>query len=345
MAAEEAQNSTDDPGARRIRQKAADTAVEPEFQTLGYEQFIAGRHLRSEGSAVSRNSLAGSELSLVRGFLNRILSIGDTTSDNANQLDAAIAAGFDLGDETSNAKVALERGEEFSSPSPPDASEQADAEAEGRKRAQVKATREQIVQAVDRFNERIRSKAECRNITKFDILRLRAMLMIVAAAGQPGVRPTKAGKAADHGGTSLQVLPLDESAHAWPKLIGRTIFAFFGGKRPAIRYLQIEDMHDQIPDDILECWATCFWAMQAALFAAGAHKDLRRSVLAMLTIMARQTYLLTGLGEDELENDRVTRVLEALSERFGSRLGLDPMQITKAHARLVKKLHAPALAS
>ena len=296
-------------------------------------------------SAVSRNSLAGSELSLVRGFLNRILSIGDTTSDGADQLEGAIAAGLDLGDETGNPEEALERGEEFSGPTPHVASEQTATEAEGRKRAQVKATRDQIVQAIDRFNERIRSKAEARNITKFDILRLRAMLMIVAAAGQPAVRQTKAGKGVDHRGTSLQVLPLDDSAHAWPKLIGRSIFAFFGGKHPAIRDLQIEDMHDQIPDDILECWATCFWSAQAALRAAETHKDLRRGVLAMLTIMARQTYLLTGLGAGELESDRVTRVLEGLNERFGNRLGLDPMQIRKAHTQLVRELHAPALES
>ena len=344
-AAEEAQNSTDDPGARRIREKAGDTAAEPEFQTLDYEQFIAGRRLRSEASAVTRNSLAGSELSLVRGFLNRILSIGDTSSDTADRLEDTIVAGLDLGDETANAEDALERGEEFSGQSPPAASGQADAEAEKRKRAQVKATREQIVHAVDHFNERIRLKAEAQNITKFDILRLRAMLMIIAAAGQPAVNPTMAGKGADHHrGTSLQVLPLDDGDHGWPKLIGRSIFTFFGGKRPAIRCLQIEDMHDQIPDDILECWATCFWATQAALCAAGAHKDLRRSVFAMLTRMARQTYLLTGLCTDQLESDRVIRVLEGLNERFGSRVGLDPMQIRNAHAQLVRELHAPALA-
>jgi hypothetical protein len=65
----------------------------------------------------------------------------------------------------------------------------------------------------------------------------------------------------------------------------------------------------------------------------------------MLTRMARQTYLLTGLDADELESDRVTRVLEGLSERFRSRLGLDPMQIREAHSRLARELHTPALAS
>src|SRR4051794_36504383 len=88
--------------------------------------------------------------------------------------------------------------------------------------------------------------------------------LIGAGPGSDTVSPTKSRKGTDHHwGTSLQVLPLDDSAHGWPKLIGRTIFTFFGGKRPAIRYLQIEDMHDQIPDDILECWATCFCATQA----------------------------------------------------------------------------------
>jgi hypothetical protein len=65
----------------------------------------------------------------------------------------------------------------------------------------------------------------------------------------------------------------------------------------------------------------------------------------MLTVMARQTYLLTGLKENALESDRVTRVLEGLNERFERRLGLDQMQIKRAHARLVRELHAPALTS
>jgi hypothetical protein len=67
----------------------------------------------------------------------------------------------------------------------------------------------------------------------------------------------------------------------------------------------------------------------------------------MLTTMARKTYLLTSLGAEELESDRVTRVLEGLNERFGRRLGLDPMEITKAHMQLAKELlraHTPALA-
>jgi hypothetical protein len=108
--AEEAQNGSNDPGARRIREKTGNTAAEAEFRTLDYERFIAGRRLRSEDSGVTRNSLTGSEVSLVRGFLNRILSIGDATSDSADHLERAIAAGLDLGDETANARAGAGRG-------------------------------------------------------------------------------------------------------------------------------------------------------------------------------------------------------------------------------------------
>ena len=45
------------------------------FQTLTYEQFIAGRKPRAKDSLIPRNSLGSSEMSLVRGFLNRILAI------------------------------------------------------------------------------------------------------------------------------------------------------------------------------------------------------------------------------------------------------------------------------
>jgi hypothetical protein len=47
------------------------------FRTLTYEEFIAGRKVRAKDSLIPRNSLNGTEMSLVRGFLNRILEIED----------------------------------------------------------------------------------------------------------------------------------------------------------------------------------------------------------------------------------------------------------------------------
>jgi hypothetical protein len=188
-------------------------------------------------------------------------------------------------------------------------------------------------------------KADEGTLTKFDILRLRAMLMILAAAAQPGARLAKSESAVDRHLTSLQVLPLDQSANAWPQLIGRTLFAFFGGKRPAVRHLRIEEIHDQIPDDILECWVTCFWAAQAAVCASESNKDLRRIVLPRLTAIAKPVYLLTGLRPEELDGDRVIRILASLNERFAARLRLDATQIATAHTQTIKEVRASALNS
>lgn len=77
--------------------------------------------------------------------------------------------------------------------------------------------------------------------------------MIVAAAGKPvegAGRPT-----------TLQVLPLSNDADSWPRLMGQLLFAFFGGNRPAVWKLEIEAIHDQLPDDIVEGWATALWVI------------------------------------------------------------------------------------
>lgn len=129
-------------------------------------------------------------------------------------------------------------------------------------------TRKQIAEAVNQFNNRIREKAKSKEITSFDVLRLRAVLTIVAAAGQPVTAEEK--KQA----TSSQVLPLDDSAESWPMLMGRILFTFFGGNHPAIKNVRIESIHDQIPDDILDCWATCFWANQTCTLAMKSHEKL-----------------------------------------------------------------------
>src|SRR5437660_838626 len=91
-----------------------------QYRTLNYENFIAGRQLRSDASAMVPSSLAGSELSLVRGFLKRILGVGrpdETPPDMTTEED--LSGTFDMGDETADAQGAIEGGEEFKT-SPPE---------------------------------------------------------------------------------------------------------------------------------------------------------------------------------------------------------------------------------
>jgi hypothetical protein len=81
-----------------------------EYSTLSYEEFIVGRRKRG-GTHSAHNSLAGSDVSLVRNFLNRIVGLG--TNDGDDDEAGATGNAFDMGDETGDAQAALAAGEEF----------------------------------------------------------------------------------------------------------------------------------------------------------------------------------------------------------------------------------------
>ena len=321
-AAEIADESANDPGIRRTRQAKPDGEMKSDFRKLPYEDFIRGRRIRSDSGSIERNSLAATELSLVRNFLNRILSIGG----DAAAPEGEIIAGLELGDETADAEGALEAGENFSPseprPKPPPDKQRAQAE-------RSKATRSQIVAAVEQFRARIAERVEPGQVNARDVLRLRAILMILAAAGQPAANSRR---------TPLQVLPLSEGEDGWPKLIGRILFCFFGGGRPAIRELSLSAIYDQLPDDILECWATAFWCCQACLTAVASHRKLK-PLQAIFAGLTERVYRLTGLRPVELTTDRITVIMDRLSERFGRRLGLDGSKLRGGHQAMVQRIH------
>jgi hypothetical protein len=304
------------------------------FQTLTYEQFIAGRKPRAKDSLIPRNSLGGSEMSLVRGFLNRILAIGNDEIQPGIEDERNLDKAFDLGDETANAEEEMNRGETFDPEAGDKSPEEKLREEQRRKTAQRKATRGQIADAVKGFNERISERKSNDTITTFDVLRLRALLMIVAAAGWAG-RETDTGNS--KGRTSLQVLPVQDGAESWPRLMGRVLFGFFGGNDPAVQHVKLDALHEQLTDDILECWATCFWCLHACLGAPCSkeeHAALARYILAL----AERLYRLTGLKKDELLSTDIELVMQHMSERFNGRLGLDPAPLSKGHETLVSSI-------
>jgi hypothetical protein len=111
---------TDEAKTITRRRRVADKPEPPpeQHRTLNYENFIAGRQLRSDASAMAPSSLAGSELSLVRGFLNRILDIGADEKPPEMTTEEDLSGTFDMGDETADAQGAIER-ERNSRPRPP----------------------------------------------------------------------------------------------------------------------------------------------------------------------------------------------------------------------------------
>jgi hypothetical protein len=318
----------------RRKKKEEDDEASARFRTLTYEEFMAGRKPRAKDTLIPRNSLSGSEMSLARGFLNRILQIGNEDTQPGIEEERNLDKAFDLGDETANAEEAMDRGEAFDSDAGDKSPEEKLREEQRRKTVQRKATRGQIADAVDVFNERISKRKSGSALTTFDILRLRALLMVVAAAGW-------AGREADAGGpegrTSLQVLPVQNGGESWPRLMGQVLFGFFGGNDPAIRQVKLDVLHEQFTDDVLECWATCFWCLHACLGAPCAKDE--HAVLARYTLaLAERLYRLTGLTKDELLAPDIALVMKRMSERFNGRLGLDTAALTKGHESLVSSI-------
>jgi hypothetical protein len=318
----------------RRNKESEEDETQSRFETLTYEQFIAGRRARTKDSLIPRSSLGGSDISLVRGFLNRILEIGNEEIQPGIEDERNLDNAFDLGDETANAEEAMNRGETFDPEAGDKPPEEKLREEERRKIAQRKATRGQIADAVKGFNERISERKSNNTLTTFDLLRLRALLMIVAAAGWAG-RETDAGESEDR--TSLQVLPVQDGAESWPRLMGRILFGFFGGNDPAIWHVKLDALHEQLTDDILECWATCFWCLHACL-GAPCSKDEHAALSRYIHALAERLYHLTGLEKDELLAPDIELVMQSMGERFNGRLGLDPARLSKGHESLVNNI-------
>jgi hypothetical protein len=166
----------------------------------------ASRVCRSESEDLSRNSFAGSHVSHVRGFLNRLLGIGARKPDSPEEEDAAHKIAFDLGDETANVEVsaesdvkplpsldafdeefgreqvdaeshAMEGGVEFNKPLP----EATDEERARRAAIQRRTNREQMIDEVAELCEAVAERAQDGGLRYLDLSRLRAIHMNLAA--------------------------------------------------------------------------------------------------------------------------------------------------------------------
>jgi len=295
------------------------------FEVLSYADFVVGCRLRSETSGIGRNSLSGTELSLVRSFLNRVLAVqsGPEADVSIDEDEETIRKSLEMGDDVSDADDALERGDTFDVPVKKPSSEQLEEEQAFRKAAKRQQNRDQILKAVNTFVKRMNDRADEEELSSIDLLRLRAMLTIIAAAAMPETKDVSKKV------TSLQVLPASGNEPTWPRLQGRVLFSLFGGSRPPIRFLRIENIFDQIPDDLLECWASCFWVVQAC------HLATSRYPIFGLDSLTERVYSLTGLRSNELIDERIIHVMERLGERFAGRFGLDPASVIDAHLTYV----------
>ena len=123
------------------------------FRVLGCEEFVAGRRPRTVGSEAVYNSLAGSDVAIVRGILNRIIGLGDTAQDDdGDDAHDRHHNVFDLGDETDDAESALAAGHEFGAQTETPEEEEAGDEKLQRRAKRRRATQAELVKAVEQFH-------------------------------------------------------------------------------------------------------------------------------------------------------------------------------------------------
>jgi hypothetical protein len=157
----------------------------------------------------------------------------------------------------------------------------------------------------------------------------------VVAAGWGGI-----GAASDVSRTSSQVFA-SSGGVSWPRLLGRILFIFFGGSKPAIRDLRLEASFNELTEDVQEGWASCFWAMQVALDAVRKHRE-NTSLIKSMESLTQRLYATTKLRDFELSGPCIVGVIAAMSERYAKRLGFDPEAIENAHRAETARLNAEA---
>lgn len=276
-------------------------------QMLDYAAFLAGRRRRVEPGERERNSLAGSASSRVRAFLNRALGVARAGADGESRPDddREILKALDTGDEVADGASAIEGGLELGQMAGPRAKT---AHPALRRLADARA----FGDAVSAFGKRM---AEAKEIGSKELLRLRALLTAIAIGGFGD---------ATRKPTAVQVLPTaaNGSAETWPRLMGRTLNVFFGGREPAVRRLELEAVHDRLPTDVLETWATCIWAAETALTASRRAPTLA-ALVPILERLVEQVTLWVALTPEERSSRDFIAVREALDQRFQERLGLN----------------------
>ncbi|MDX2141841.1 MAG: hypothetical protein SFV19_00675 [Rhodospirillaceae bacterium] len=304
-----------------------------QFAKLTYEQFISGRRPRLEKSVYVHSSIAGANVSIVRVFLNRVLGLNGAPGDQENE--QVPEGAFDLQDEKDLSERDVGQTEETLDPE--DVLPKGEAANIAREQsAKIRYTQQQIVSAVAAYGQRIRGRRSNGALSNQDMLRLRALLMIIAAVSwSPSADHEKDRK------SPLRILPAEGRGETWPFVIGRLLFGIFGGTDPAIRYLYLQQEHDQISDDILECWASCYWFFQACLTAPVeklSHDRIRR----YLRPLAMLSYRITLPSRAELLGDDILSIMDAMSRRYGAQLGLTVKKIMDGHHELVNELFGKA---
>lgn len=315
----------DGNGARGRPQPAAET------RSLSYEEFVRGRVHGPSPDMTPSNTLASSHANEVRAMLNTLIGVEERRLASPNDEDATLAMPLGLGDETADGEQALEEGVDVdSTPAQPGTDVSAPTTAPT---SRAQDTEDAIVDAVARFNKRIGDAAEQRALTTRDLLRVRVLLTILIASGSAQLY-----RRASSGPSERVPVLLAKGDRGWPRLVGQVLYRLFGvhgSERPLIQQVnfQRDEQGGDIPVDVLECLATCFWAV-GALALARDERGLVCELAPRAHQRAEEMYGISILDTADLMGSEVEKVMRALGSRYAARLGLDAGELMALHAGL-----------
>lgn len=303
---------------------------------LSYTEFIAGREV-TKGVEVGSH-LATTHHESVRGFLNELLG-----RDSQNFLSGGpdpVGPDLNTTGETDNPQKSVEDGEQLEDePLAPKLADLSKDERQQLRRQQAyyKDTQKSIADAVQRFIADVQRRTTSQPLGIADLLRLRVLLMVVLGAGSNKSALLPADPTAKV--SRRQVLP-SQGEFGWPYLAGRLLFAFFrahgGSHGPLVEKLAIAaEGIAGIPDDVLECWATCFWAA-CAMHVAIDEKKQRLKLPLKKQEADEDLYRGTRVVREEALGERVTELFSRLNQRFSERLGVSATELEARHHMLVE---------
>lgn len=186
---------------------------------------------------------------------------------------------------------------------------------------------DRLLKAVSQFQMRLKEKQETGSIDTIEMLRVRLMLMIICQAAYSA--DAKAVKRLPPD----KVLGVEDSRNGWTDIVGRLIFALIHGANSPLRQLYFQNITGQVPVDLLECWATCYWCAQAC-FAAPVSAAQRQHMEKYLRPHIVTLYQLTLPSHAELLGETVLDIMDRMSAVYGPVMGVG--SVAEAHRASVK---------
>ncbi|MGU5595662.1 hypothetical protein ACV1C6_20275 [Aeromonas sanarellii] len=292
---------------------------------LTFDEFMKGRATHEMPQGRSSSHLSATHQESVRSFLNALIGSRASFLEEEAEFDAAHLSNPDVEEPDDDPGSGQ-------APAPRTTKEDEADKAQLRlQRQYVKDTQKDYKEKVESFLKAMQATAAAGELCAVDRLRLRAFLMAVLGAGSLKTRllPTESGAVVSR----RQVLPSmgDES---WQRLVGRMLYEFFNkGASPLVTRFKNEEADTTVAEDVVECWATCCWAVCAIRVAVSDEHTLGVD-LEKTSLMAQRVYLFSWLVLGAEFDEGIETMFARLTRRYATRLGVDELALMQEHLRL-----------